>query len=575
MKKKRYLKVKVIAAVLLFAMILRVAIDQYTTTSDAAAVQVGTVAVAAGSNLMVRSIPDGSGAVLARMPSGATVTILGEENGWYRVQYNGVEGYSSAEFITDIRTVEMDDNYTNVLMSQGFPQSYAVRLSELHARYPNWVFEPVITGLDWNTVVAEEGKKQRCLVENSVNDARKSTDSYYYDWSSNTWYIYDSGRWVGASPEFIAYCMDPRNWLDETYIFQFESLAFSAAQTVSGVSSILAGSFMAGAYTDATGTFGYADIFYQVGSELGVSPYHLASRCLQEQGAAGGSQLISGASGYYNYFNIGASGGTAAAVVQNGLAYAQKAGWNSVYKSIQGGAGIIASNYIQKGQNTKYFEKFNVVYAGNLFNHQYMQNVEAAKNEGAKAGKAYSDKSQAFVFRIPVYANMPENPAGFTDSGNPNNWLSSLSVSVGSITPGFSGANTSYSIVVDETVNSITVNAAPVARTSSVSGTGTYSLQYGNNAIQIVCTAQNGNARIYEIVVARQGGGAAPAGRGDVNRDGRISNADIVLIKRHILSVATLSGDAAAAADVNQDGRISNADIVLIKRHILGLETIQ
>ena len=36
----------------------------------------------------------------------------------------------------------------------------------------------------------------------------------------------------------------------------------------------------------------------------GVSPYHLASRALQEVGASGTSGSVNGSSGYYNYYNI-------------------------------------------------------------------------------------------------------------------------------------------------------------------------------------------------------------------------------------------------------------------------------
>ena len=57
--------------------------------------------------------------------------------------------------------------------------------------------------------------------------------------------------------------------------------------------------------------------------------------------------------------------------------------------------------------------------------------------------------------------------------------------------------------------------------------------------------------------------------------DGKISNADIVLMEQHILKLITLSDDKVCAADVNQDGRVSNADIVLVERHILGLDKIQ
>ena len=35
--------------------------------------------------------------------------------------------------------------------------------------------------------------------------------------------------------------------------------------------------------------------------------------------------------------------------------------------------------------------------------HQYMTNVTAALTEGQSVAKGYSDKNQAFTFRIPVY----------------------------------------------------------------------------------------------------------------------------------------------------------------------------
>lgn len=77
-----------------------------------------------------------------------------------------------------------------------------------------------------------------------------------------------------------------------------------------------------------------------------------------------------------------------------------------------------------------------------------MTNVQAAMSEGTNMGKAYTDKNQAFVFRIPVYQNMPESAVTFADKGNPNNWLSSITVDGYALTPAFSGANISYSLVV-------------------------------------------------------------------------------------------------------------------------------
>ncbi len=43
--------------------------------------------------------------------------------------------------------------------------------------------------------------------------------------------------------------------------------------------------------------------------------------------------------------------------------------------------------------------------------------------------KGYSDKNQAFAFKIPVYNNMPSSAVGFDKAGDTNNYLQSLSIS--------------------------------------------------------------------------------------------------------------------------------------------------
>ena len=46
-----------------------------------------------------------------------------------------------------------------------------------------------------------------------------------------------------------------------------------------------------------------------------------------------------------------------------------------------------------------------------------MTNLMAAISEGSSMGQAYENKEQAFVFRIPVYQNMPETAVIFTEKG--------------------------------------------------------------------------------------------------------------------------------------------------------------
>ncbi len=66
---------------------------------SAGAVRWGTVTTD-GSNLNIRSYPSLSGSIIGSMPDGASVMINGETDGWYVVNYNGIIGYSSSQFIT-------------------------------------------------------------------------------------------------------------------------------------------------------------------------------------------------------------------------------------------------------------------------------------------------------------------------------------------------------------------------------------------------------------------------------------------------------------------------------------------
>jgi len=437
---------------------------------------------------------------------------------WYRARYTAADGtvtigWIYGNYVTiDEYVYEPDLEFEEQMRKIGFPESYISSLSFLHAKYPNWQFVPVHTGLDWDVVMENESVPNRNLIGHYRDDSLKSLAPTEYNWKTNTWTPRDTGKWVTVHPDYLAYCMDPRNFLTEKNIFMFEGLSYSEGYTLEGVKSILKNTFMLNERIDTDGkTLNYPNTFMSIGKLYGVSPYHLAARIRLEQGVNGTSVLISGTypgfEGYYNYFNIGASGHSEAEVIRNGLTEAKNAGWTSHYLALAGGAQKVAKNYISIGQDTLYFQKFNVVYKPGLYWKQYMQNVEAAISEGANIGKSYYEyisKEDAFIFRIPVYNNMPETPATFTETGNPNNYLSDLSVSGLQLTPTFDGDVTSYSIIAENAVSSVTVKATAVAATSTVSGVGTYKLKVGDNPINIACKAQNGNVRTYTVNIYRK-----------------------------------------------------------------------
>ena len=287
-------------------------------------------------------------------------------------------------------------NFTNMDESKypGFKQ----KLQQLQAQHPNWILTIKYTGLDWNAVLNGED----VLVNGQPKSLTQNTNQWI---NGNT--EYGTG-WRRASREAIAYMMDPRNSLDETYIFQFQDLT-SIAGTYDDISKMIEGSFLTKYSTSSTDSI--INAILSSSRTYNVSPYHLVSRMLQEQGNDG-----SVLNGYtyngrivYNLFNIGATGSTDAEIIQNGAKYAYDKHWFTPETCILGSASFLNSGYLSKGQTTLYFQKYNVVNAP-YFENQYMQNIRAANDEGARISNEYKENgliNGEFEFVIPVYENMP------------------------------------------------------------------------------------------------------------------------------------------------------------------------
>ena len=176
-----------------------------------------------------------------------------------------------------------------------------------------------------------------------------------------------------------------------------------------------------------------------------------------------------------------------------------------------GGAYLLGVNYINRGQDTIYLQKFNVT-ENSTYYHQYMANVEAPYAESKKTASAYENMEiLPIVFSIPVYNNMPDQPvAAPTKQYNPNNWLKTLEIydDAGNnlqLTPTFNlKTDQVYYLVVDSSDALLQVEAKAVSSTATVLGTGFHGLEYGTNEITITVQAENGDIREYLIIVVRQ-----------------------------------------------------------------------
>lgn len=467
---------------------------------------------------------------------------------------------------------------------ENFPSNYQPYLRELLKKHPNWKFTALYTNLDWDYVISCENQFGKNLVPKNYSDAWKNTTPGQYNVEV------DKG-WVDSSKNAVEYCMNPINFLNEVRIFQFETLSYDEnTNNLNSVEKILYGTeFYQNrvSYLDSNGnTFNmnetYADLILKGGRTSRVSPYHLASRIKQEVGPFLSHSSISGAvegfKGLYNFYNIGAtSSSEPMGAIKNGLTYARDGKganeqtkqkylipWNTKEKAITGGAIFIGDSYINKGQNTIYFQKFHVNSTVNngLFWHQYMTNVLAPYSESKSIYNGYNKSNLLDInmeFIIPIYNNMPQVPVQnpnidmkefFND--NTRVYCNRNNVYIRT------GPNTSYETITQvsypEKMKRIKVGNQMGEKWDMVV------LENG-----IIGYIYNNYVSIDENILY-----------GDVNGDGKITSVDLLVLQRHILGIELLDERGKIAGNTSKDGKEpTSVDLLVIQRHILGIEYIR
>lgn len=425
---------------------------------------------------------------------------------WYKVTYhNGTQqitGYVRHADYTVLKTVTFSEDFEETLKQ--FPESYRAGLRELHAMYPNWVFVPDKVNSDFNYIVSLESTGMTKQVSMSSHPVSwRSMGENVYNWDSGTWNE-SNGGWTGASREITAYYMDPRNFLNNSEIYMFLDQSYNPAyQNELGVEKIVQGTFLARGYSDSADTaYGgsYVKVIMAAAQQSGVSPYIIASKIIQEQGVNGTSSLISGTTShgkYFNFFNINASGSTNADVVANGLAHAKNKGWTTRSASIIGGAQFLSNGYISAGQNTYYYQDFNVKNLGSLW-HQYAQAIHDARSKGASSGSTYkTEYDYALNFLIPIYNNMPESPSPKPVQSSAKNNYYFNGISASGLSPSFYRYTYNYSLSVSG--NSLVQISLPDG--ASLASSSKILLRPGKQNVTLKVRSQTGYTNDYNISV--------------------------------------------------------------------------
>lgn len=297
--------------------------------------------------------------------------------------------FSSVAVGTVAQAGTVEDN----LRAQGFSESYIEDLAALQKEHPNWKFVAFKTGIDFDDAVKGE----------LAGTPTTETNLRAY--------------------------LDPRNWLNEKYIFQFESIRKSdAVQSVSSVNAILKNTWMANSKINYFDTQGisktvtevntYADAMIKASNYTNMSANYIAAKIRQENGGATYSATaVCGTrppfQGIFNYFNIGAY-----TTAMDGLAWA--AGFLKANKDtvLYDGTNATASPIVtvSNGQRMTYVKEDGEYYRVTLYNELgngkyedketgYILKSDVNTTYMGNYGRPWTDPNKAIYYGAKYIAN--------------------------------------------------------------------------------------------------------------------------------------------------------------------------
>ena len=538
--------------------------------------------------------------------------------------------YITISFTPQILNISYGATYTYTKNSNDLPSDFEQKypgyislVEALASSHPNWTFKLYETGLTWEATINSEYQNHSDSIKNVV------PSNYSDEWICSICgrEEQDTGEWCCASRQAIEHVMDPRNSLNDANLFQYLQLSNDKSITKDQVAQMAS-------KISYLNNQSIIDAIYEVANDpdYNINPFYIIGKILQEQGS-GASALCSGQGykgqyvGYYNLFNVGASGKGEEAVILNGLAYAKSQGWDTPKKSIMGGIGLIRS-YIRRGQDTLYYQKFNVV-CSPYYSNQYAQNLFDAQSIGSILKGYYKDAGlleSSFTFVIPLYIDMPSSPAKSPSiNSSETGELAYINANGGLKLKDEPNGNT-IAIINEGTQVLITQRATSKVgeyywdKVSTPRGTGymareasdgskTYLVVIGSNKNDNIAEPNNDNQIMVEpavtadtikkkysnaVIIDKNGNeitGDSLVGTGakvkidgvekytivklgDASGDGQITPADYVRVKNKIMGTMEMDSIIEKAADVNRDGKISPADYVQIKNHIMDIKKI-
>ncbi|MCR2045595.1 SH3 domain-containing protein [Anaerosalibacter massiliensis] len=284
------------------------------------------------STLNVRSQPTVNSNILTQVFNGSTYKVLGESNGWYKIEANNKIGWISGQYVI----ATSDIQYLNTIQ---------VTATVLNVR-------------------------EKPTTNSSIVSQVKAGSAYIVLDKSNGWYKINANGKIGwVYGEYVNSVNDfPRE------MYQFLVLSGTSGISINDLNNALRGKGI---------LEGKGQAFIEAGKQHNVNELYLLSHAFLETGN-GTSKLATGilvdkVDGkavtprvVYNMFGIGAADKDP---LRLGAEYAYKEGWFTPEAAIIGGAKFISKSYINNPnyqQDTLYKMRWNPISPGS---HQYATDI--------------------------------------------------------------------------------------------------------------------------------------------------------------------------------------------------------
>ncbi|EEL58844.1 SH3 domain-containing protein [Bacillus toyonensis] len=135
--------------------------------------------------LRVRTAPNTSSSVSGRVYEGQTLNVIGQENGWVKINHNGQTGYVSGQFVSGVSANTGATNDTNQQTVQPASGNYTVNVSSLRVRTGPSTSHPTVGSVKKGQVVQVTGEVQDWFKINYAGQTAYLSKDYVTKGGSN------------------------------------------------------------------------------------------------------------------------------------------------------------------------------------------------------------------------------------------------------------------------------------------------------------------------------------------------------------------------------------------------------